>query len=152
MNEDIFDFDIDAQLEQAEKRAQEKANEVPVELNDEADCEGCKIWIRIEIKKAPRDKISGAFFYLIIRISKGICLACHPYSGNGLLSSSDETRVRSLALARDDAVVDAADSSGSPERQPSSENFVQPAAAPVLPIAMLTLAEIHLAKAANSEW
>lgn len=44
MNEDIFDFDIDAQLEQAEKRAQEKkANEVPVELNDEADCEGCKI-------------------------------------------------------------------------------------------------------------
>lgn len=43
MNEDIFDFDIDAQLEQAEKRAQEKVNEVPVELNDEADCEGCKI-------------------------------------------------------------------------------------------------------------
>lgn len=43
MNEDIFDFDIDEQLEQAEKRAQEKANEVPVELNDEADCEGCKI-------------------------------------------------------------------------------------------------------------
>ena len=43
MNEDIFDFDIDAQLEQAEKRAQEKANEVPAELNDEADCEGCKI-------------------------------------------------------------------------------------------------------------
>ena len=62
MNEDIFDFDIDAQLEQAEKRAQEKANEVPVELNDEADCEGCKIWIQIEMKKAPRDKISGAFF------------------------------------------------------------------------------------------
>lgn len=43
MNEDIFDFDIDAQLELAEKRAQEKASEVPVELNDEADCEGCKI-------------------------------------------------------------------------------------------------------------
>lgn len=103
------------------------------------------------MKKAPRDKISGAFFYLIIRVSKGTCLACRLDLGNGLLSSSDETRARSLALARDDVVADAADSSGSPERQPSSENFVQPVAASILPIAMLMLAEIHPAKAVNSE-
>jgi len=43
MNDDIFEFDIDAQLEQAEANAKKKANEVPADLGDEADCEGCKI-------------------------------------------------------------------------------------------------------------
>ncbi|WP_255350083.1 hypothetical protein [Erwinia sp. 9145] len=43
MEDDIFEFDIDAQLEQAEARAEEKAREVPQDLSDEADCEGCKI-------------------------------------------------------------------------------------------------------------
>ncbi len=43
MSDDIFEFDIDAQLEQAEANAKQKASEVPAELNDEADCEGCKI-------------------------------------------------------------------------------------------------------------
>ena len=43
MNDDMFEFDIDAQLEQAEAKAAEKVNEVPDELGDEADCEGCKI-------------------------------------------------------------------------------------------------------------
>lgn len=43
MKDDIFEFDIDAQLEQAEANAEKKASEVPTDLNDEADCEGCKI-------------------------------------------------------------------------------------------------------------
>ncbi|MDU6432907.1 MULTISPECIES: hypothetical protein [Pantoea] len=43
MNDDMFEFDIDAQLEQAEARAAEKVNEVPDDAGDEADCEGCKI-------------------------------------------------------------------------------------------------------------
>ncbi|MDR7342881.1 MAG: hypothetical protein E7H57_13450 [Pantoea sp.] len=43
MNDDMFEFDIDAQLEEAQANAEKKASEVPVELNDEADCEGCKI-------------------------------------------------------------------------------------------------------------
>ncbi|MCU5773257.1 hypothetical protein N5923_16800 [Erwiniaceae bacterium BAC15a-03b] len=43
MNDDIFEFDIDAQLEQAEAKAEKKASEVPADLGDEADCEGCKI-------------------------------------------------------------------------------------------------------------
>ena len=43
MSDDIFEFDIDAQLADAEAKAQEKANEIPADLNDEADCEGCKI-------------------------------------------------------------------------------------------------------------
>lgn len=43
MNDDMFEFDIDAQLEQAEARAAEKVNEVPDDSGDEADCEGCKI-------------------------------------------------------------------------------------------------------------
>lgn len=43
MSDDIFDFDIDAELEQAEKRAQQKAQETPAELQDESDCDGCKI-------------------------------------------------------------------------------------------------------------
>lgn len=43
MNDDMFEFDIDAQLEQAEAKAVEKASEVPTDISDEADCEGCKI-------------------------------------------------------------------------------------------------------------
>lgn len=43
MNDDMFEFDIDAQLEQAEAKAAEKASEVPTELSDDAECEGCKI-------------------------------------------------------------------------------------------------------------
>lgn len=43
MNDDVFEFDIDAQLEQAEVKAAQKADEVPDVLSDEADCEGCKL-------------------------------------------------------------------------------------------------------------
>lgn len=43
MNDDIFAFDIDAQLEQAEKRASEKVNELPSEADDDTECESCKI-------------------------------------------------------------------------------------------------------------
>ncbi|CCG87583.1 hypothetical protein [Erwinia piriflorinigrans] len=43
MQDDMFEFDIDAQLEQARARAEQKAAEVPADLGDEADCEGCKI-------------------------------------------------------------------------------------------------------------
>ncbi|MGD8162313.1 hypothetical protein [Pantoea sp. FN0307] len=43
MNDDMFEFDIDTQLEEAQANAEKKASEVPTELNDEADCEGCKI-------------------------------------------------------------------------------------------------------------
>ncbi|WP_256374865.1 hypothetical protein [Pantoea sp. 1.19] len=43
MKDDIFEFDIDAELEQAQARAAEKADEVPADVGDEADCEGCKI-------------------------------------------------------------------------------------------------------------
>jgi len=43
MNDDMFEFDIDAQLEQAEAKAEKKAIEVPDDLSADADCEGCKI-------------------------------------------------------------------------------------------------------------
>lgn len=43
MNDDIFDFDIDAQLEEAEQKAQQKASALPTLLTDEEDCDGCKI-------------------------------------------------------------------------------------------------------------
>ncbi len=43
MSDDMFEFDIDAQLADAEAKAREKASEVPADLSDEADCEGCKI-------------------------------------------------------------------------------------------------------------
>ena len=43
MNDDIFEFDIDAQLEQAEAKAEKKAAEIPDNLVSEDDCEGCKI-------------------------------------------------------------------------------------------------------------
>lgn len=43
MNDDIFDFDIDAELEAAEKKAEQKVNEVPEITSGEDDCEGCKI-------------------------------------------------------------------------------------------------------------
>ncbi len=43
MNDNIFDFDIDAELAKAEKNAALKAKEVPETIEDEEDCEGCKI-------------------------------------------------------------------------------------------------------------
>ncbi|MGG6135761.1 hypothetical protein ACQV2E_07790 [Pantoea allii] len=43
MSDDMFEFDIDSQLEQAEAKAEKKAAEVPEDLIDDADCEGCKI-------------------------------------------------------------------------------------------------------------
>jgi len=43
LSDDIFDFDIDAALETAEVKAAEKAAEVPEAVQDESDCEGCKI-------------------------------------------------------------------------------------------------------------
>lgn len=43
MSDDIFDFDIDAALETAEKKAAEKASAIPDAIADESDCEGCKI-------------------------------------------------------------------------------------------------------------
>ncbi|MGP2975448.1 hypothetical protein ACTVMN_23370 [Serratia nematodiphila] len=43
MSDDIFDFDIDAELAKAEEKAAQKVKEVPEFLEDEADCEGCKI-------------------------------------------------------------------------------------------------------------
>ncbi|SFN63166.1 hypothetical protein SAMN05216516_11262 [Izhakiella capsodis] len=43
-DDDIFEFDLDeAELERAQSRAEQKASEVPDDLSDEADCEGCKI-------------------------------------------------------------------------------------------------------------
>lgn len=43
MSDDIFDFDIDAELAKAEQKAAQKEREAPEILEDEADCEGCKI-------------------------------------------------------------------------------------------------------------
>lgn len=43
MKDDIFEFDIDAELEQAEANAEKKASEIPADSGDEADCESCKI-------------------------------------------------------------------------------------------------------------
>lgn len=43
MNDNMFEFDIDAQLEEAQANAEKKASELPELMDDEADCEGCKI-------------------------------------------------------------------------------------------------------------
>ncbi len=43
MSDDIFEFDIDAQLADAEAKAQEKASAIPDSSEDEGDCESCKI-------------------------------------------------------------------------------------------------------------
>ena len=43
MNDDMFEIVIDAQLDQAEAKAAEKANEVTADMSDEADSEACKI-------------------------------------------------------------------------------------------------------------
>ncbi|WP_281352734.1 hypothetical protein [Acerihabitans arboris] len=43
MNDDIFEFDIDAELVKAEKNAEQKAKAVPEAFTAEDDCEGCKI-------------------------------------------------------------------------------------------------------------
>lgn len=43
MNDDIFEFDIDAELAKAQENAEQKAKAVPDVLSDEDECEGCKI-------------------------------------------------------------------------------------------------------------
>lgn len=43
MNDDIFEFDIDAALVNAEVQAEKKASAVPDATSEEDDCEGCKI-------------------------------------------------------------------------------------------------------------
>ncbi|TCW00070.1 hypothetical protein [Biostraticola tofi] len=43
MNDDVFEFDIDAELAQAEANADKKAGALPETVADEDDCEGCKI-------------------------------------------------------------------------------------------------------------
>jgi len=43
MNDDIFDFDIDAELALAEQKTEQKINQLPEVMADEDDCEGCKI-------------------------------------------------------------------------------------------------------------
>ncbi|HEY0209396.1 hypothetical protein [Acerihabitans sp.] len=43
MNDDIFEFDIDAELASAQEKAEQKAREVPEAATAEDDCEGCKI-------------------------------------------------------------------------------------------------------------
>ncbi len=43
MSDEMFEFDIDAQLAEAEAKALRKVNAQPVELEEDEDCEGCKI-------------------------------------------------------------------------------------------------------------
>lgn len=43
MNDDIFEFDIDAELVSAQEKAEQKAREEPQAPTAEDDCEGCKI-------------------------------------------------------------------------------------------------------------
>ncbi len=43
MNDDVFEFDIDAELAAAEENAGKKAKEIPELPDGEEDCEGCKI-------------------------------------------------------------------------------------------------------------
>lgn len=43
VNDDIFEFDIDAELVKAEEKAAQKVKEMPEILDDQADCESCKI-------------------------------------------------------------------------------------------------------------
>ncbi len=44
MDDKLFEFDIDAQLEEAEARAAKKVDEQPLEcLPDDSECESCKI-------------------------------------------------------------------------------------------------------------
>ncbi|CAK9885307.1 MAG: hypothetical protein XXXJIFNMEKO3_01704 [Candidatus Erwinia impunctatus] len=42
-SDDDFEFDIDAQLEDAQERAREKALTLPSSEEDEGECESCKI-------------------------------------------------------------------------------------------------------------
>mgnify|MGYP003613377421 CR=1 FL=1 len=64
MSDDIFDFDIDAALETAEVKAAEKAAEVPEAVQDESDCEGCKIWFCTT--KQQKENRFGGFFVSVI--------------------------------------------------------------------------------------
>lgn len=43
MNDDVFEFDIDAELAEAEANADKKAQALPDMPAGEDDCEGCKI-------------------------------------------------------------------------------------------------------------
>ncbi|WP_255508601.1 hypothetical protein [Nissabacter sp. SGAir0207] len=43
MSDDIFDFDIDAELAKAAEKTEKRVNEVPEVAGGEEDCEGCKI-------------------------------------------------------------------------------------------------------------
>lgn len=43
MSDDIFDFDIDAELAKAAEKTEKKAAELPDIQGGEEDCEGCKI-------------------------------------------------------------------------------------------------------------
>lgn len=43
MNDDIFEFDIDAELAKAQEHAEQKAKAMPEDFTAEDDCEGCKI-------------------------------------------------------------------------------------------------------------
>jgi len=43
MNDDVFEFDIDAELAAAEEKTSKKAQAIPEPLTEEEDCEGCKI-------------------------------------------------------------------------------------------------------------
>ncbi len=43
MNDDVFEFDIDAELAAAEENARKKAQAIPEPPAEEEDCEGCKI-------------------------------------------------------------------------------------------------------------
>ena len=42
MSDDIFDFDIDAELAKAEEKAAQKVKEVPEFIEEQAHLEGCK--------------------------------------------------------------------------------------------------------------
>lgn len=43
MNDDLFDFDIDAELASVSQKTEQRANEVPEEIDSEEDCDSCKI-------------------------------------------------------------------------------------------------------------
>ncbi len=43
MNDDVFEFDIDAELAAAEENVSKKAQVIPEPPAEEEDCEGCKI-------------------------------------------------------------------------------------------------------------
>ena len=91
MSDDIFDFDIDAALETAEVKAAEKAAEVPEAVQDESDCEGCKIWFCTTMQQ--KENRFGGFFVSVIYFSLAIFswisfadIALQPVIGKGILT------------------------------------------------------------------